>query len=476
MTPRRRTSFVVPGRYPIRRGTGHRLAAFVKRRKGTALVALLLLAVVAVCAGGLAVVAGRPGPYATSIDLSFSAMMQNVALQSNATARDLAENVSKAPSLQRVAFMQGLQSDLTEAAAEAAAANSLGPPWPPGEIGKTCIAALTDRRSAVSLVQGAFSAVLGGPTGQSTEPVTSVLSRLNEAVMLVTASDHMWNRCASKLRRAPGRARLPVSGWVDAEGPGLSPPPGPRQHPTTKRLPSTTTSPPPTTTTSTPSSTTTSTTTPPPTTTSTTPPPAPAPSTTTSPSPTTTTSTPSPTTTPLTGTAALAAYATPSTPSTPSTTNPSPPPVPRIWTEAYLDGAIAAAAVSTGLAARPGAGITSYDITPAPLPSSSPGAFILIPTSRIALTLVVADTGNTEIRSLVAAVQMVGGTGPVHAAGRDMAIKRADPVVRLEPGQSVALSFKAFAVTVPRSYTLSVSVATSTPPASASVSFTVADG
>ena len=186
---------------------------YLKRRKRPVLVFVLVAMLVGVVAGGLYEVSGKPGPYASSIDLSYASLMQPVARNSSSLGARILDLIYHPQGLSRVAMMDRVENLVQAASTDAAEASNLVPPYPSGRSAQDCSRSLAARFRVTSMFRTGVYGLLGGPIGSSPQSDSSVLSELADAVKLVASSDALWRRCITILHDAPGHAHLQPSIW-----------------------------------------------------------------------------------------------------------------------------------------------------------------------------------------------------------------------------------------------------------------------
>ncbi|MHB8262683.1 MAG: hypothetical protein ACYDGY_02900 [Acidimicrobiales bacterium] len=467
-----------------------------RRRSVLALVSAAVLA--GVVAGGFAEVSGKPGPYASSIDLSYASLMQPVARNSSSLGVEILDLIYHPQGLSRTAMMDRVESMMQAASTEARDASNLVPPYPSGGSAQYCIRALTDRAIAASLFRNGVYGLLGGSVGNSSESVSSVLSRLVDASRMVASSDALWRRCAAKLRSSPGRARLQPSVWETVKLTTTSASTHSKALGTSSSSSSTTTSTSSRTTTTTASTASSS--------------PARS-STTTSTSSSGGLSTSS--SRAITGTGKSIVPGTGSVASsgvpprshsshTATTTGQSSVQVLR-WSYAALNAFVAAFVADTTLIAHRSVTISTYALSPSPLPSSTPGTLRIPPASSFSIQVVVGDNGNTYLPGVTvvgyvrcvssgasntttgttgssanAGTSKAGNCGAAGAGATAGAIRMAVNTgqspggASLDPGATVAFNFRPVKVKPSWTYSVSITATSALPGVSSSMQLMLA--
>ncbi|MCL4433180.1 MAG: hypothetical protein M1399_00130 [Actinobacteria bacterium] len=457
---------------------------YLKRRKRSVLVFALVAVLAGVVAGGLYEVSGKPGPYASSIDLSYASLMQPVARNSSSLGAQILDLIYHPQGLSRVAMMDRVESLVQATSTDAAEVSNLVPPYPSGGSARYCTRSLAARFRAASMFRTGVYGLLGGPTGSSPQSASSVLSDLADAAKLVAGSDALWRRCVTMLRDASGHARLQPSIWetvrVVTAGSTSAP---------TSSTPNRTTS----TSSSTPNRTTSTT------------------SSTPNRATTTTSSSSSSSTLSTSSSRVLTSTAKSIVPGAGSATTG----VPLLshgsrtsslaakrssrvqvlsWSHAALNAFVAALAADSLLVPHQSVSITTYALSPSPLPSSTSGVLRIPPASSFSVQVVAGDSGNTYLRGVTVSGEIRCVSSGTGSATSSSSTRAGQPViggcggttrmvagaghppggVSLDPGGTVAFVFRPVKVKPAWTYSVLVTVHSTLPGVSSRWQFTLA--
>ncbi len=450
---------------------GKRVVRYIRKRKRTIFVGLLVLMAIGVIAGGLIEVSGKPGPYTSSIDLSYVDRINPIAGDSNNLGSQILNLIYHPQGLSRVALTNRITSMVDAAHSYLKSASDIVPPYPWGESNEPCTHSLTDRYKAVSLFTKGVYGLLGGLYGNSPQSASWTLEQLGRARSLVHSSDRLWRDCASQLSRAPGHPRLQSSVWSTLQvvtflpvasqpitGSGHSITSGnpshlgisaPVSHPLTGTGQTVSGSGTNSTGTAAPTG-----------------------------SAGTTSTTATPGTIGTTGTKSANGS---------GTTHPAGGIYSHVsvrrsvqvirWSSAGLNAFVAALAADSSLAADPSLVISNYSIDPAPLPPSSPGMIDIPPSSSVNLEVVVANKGNTPIPGV-----RVGGSMTCISCHSNkiisMTVDRAYSPgnVYLDPSGSSGIIFNVLHVSSSGTYRVSIDAVSALSAVSASLQFTLVVG
>jgi hypothetical protein len=206
------------------------LAPFVPALVVSGLVVFLLI-------GGVLYIGQGSGPFHGSVDQSFAAQADELAVQSNASGGLLRQLMSSMPSLRRSelqATLDDLVSVAQRTAEDGVALASLGPG---GTASTSFETALDDRAQAATSLRGAVDGLLGlaplptigaasasGLSSAATGSVppamspTTATARVSAVGALLEKSDREWLLARTALLADPGAARLVRSSWVTNAG------------------------------------------------------------------------------------------------------------------------------------------------------------------------------------------------------------------------------------------------------------------
>ncbi len=185
------------------------------------MIGILVVAALTALSVALADQVGRESrPFERSVDRGFAALMTPLARASTATGSALAVTLATAADQSRIDLVTSLAQEVQSADATARRAERATPPEPASPGATACQEALIRRSVAAQEAQQAVDGLLGGPTGAGRDAgnVAAASTTLASAARNVAASDAAWSACRTALRRAPGRATLPVSTWFGDNG------------------------------------------------------------------------------------------------------------------------------------------------------------------------------------------------------------------------------------------------------------------
>jgi hypothetical protein len=189
----------------------------VARRLPPALAIGGLVAVLVVLAAGtISQITPASGTYRRTVDRGYVALASPLAAESDREGSELSSIVSDGASMDRSKFFSALDSVASATSDQLARFEAIAPPYPEGDVGPRCEAALRARDEAVAQIRRAVEALLGGSTGTGAGAgnVAVATSAVEAAGNQIISGDGSWARCRSTLRKEAGNARLPISSWA----------------------------------------------------------------------------------------------------------------------------------------------------------------------------------------------------------------------------------------------------------------------
>jgi hypothetical protein len=200
-----------------------------RSRSGKVVVLVVLGVIVALLVGGVTQVGRQSGPYDARVNRSFATQGAVVANDSNVTAASVRRLMKDMPNLDRRTLQAELDSFTAQSAGQAARAEFLATPAPPGGVQEQFAAVFADRAQAVHELRAAIDGLLGmhplqvagaaPSTGTATATPTLLSStqatnRIAAVGGLLARSDRSYAAVRRSLARLPGHARLPASKWI----------------------------------------------------------------------------------------------------------------------------------------------------------------------------------------------------------------------------------------------------------------------
>ena len=192
--------------------TAHRGTGSTNRSRRAVMVLAGLS--VAILLGAVLDIGLASGPFHSSVDRSYAALLASVVDQSNETAASLVQLIQTGPAMQRPALFEMLDGLVSDSQSESHQAVDIAGPLPAPSVVLECSSALADRSAEVAVFRQGVEGVLGGESGTGPVDSAASVSALQGARQGLITADSLWQSCRHLLATSPGRIRTIASQWV----------------------------------------------------------------------------------------------------------------------------------------------------------------------------------------------------------------------------------------------------------------------